>query len=89
MEAVLITGTSPQGLGYEAARAIATKSPSLVILAGRNRSLNEETRTLILRETPDANIRILDIDLGDQKSVRIAATEVNSYAEDLDIIINK
>lgn len=35
---VVVTGASPGGIGYETARAIATKEPALLVLAGRDRS---------------------------------------------------
>jgi NAD(P)-dependent dehydrogenase (short-subunit alcohol dehydrogenase family) len=86
--AVLITGTSPKSLGADASRAIASKGPSLLIIAGRSHHLLEETKAAITHGTPDANIRILNMDLGSQEPVRKAAAEVNSFDENIDILIN-
>jgi hypothetical protein len=36
LTAVVVTGPSPGGIGAETARAIATKAPKLLILAGRD-----------------------------------------------------
>lgn len=85
---VLITGCSPKGLGASAAMAIAPHRPALLILAGRNRILIEETEREILAHTPGVNTRILIFDLASLKSVREAAGEVKKYPENIDVIIN-
>jgi NAD(P)-dependent dehydrogenase (short-subunit alcohol dehydrogenase family) len=85
---VLITGTSPGGLGAETARAIATQNPGLLILAGRSRASIEETEKNIKDQIPTARTRILIIDLASLSSVREAAAEVNAYPETIDVLIN-
>jgi NAD(P)-dependent dehydrogenase (short-subunit alcohol dehydrogenase family) len=85
---VLITGCSPKGLGATAAMAMASHKPALIILAGRTRSLIEETEKSILAQTPDVNIRLLIFDLASLKSVREAAVEVNKYPANIDVLIN-
>jgi len=85
---ILITGCSPNGLGATAAEVIARHNPGLIILAGRTRSLIEETEKTILAKSPDAKTRILIFDLASLKSVREAAAEVNKYEESIDIVIN-
>jgi short-subunit dehydrogenase len=87
--AVLITGPTVKGLGFEAARAIATQKPALLILAGRNIDALNEAEGQIKKETPDANIRKLILDLGSLKQVRKAAQEALSYPEpNIDVVIN-
>jgi NAD(P)-dependent dehydrogenase (short-subunit alcohol dehydrogenase family) len=85
---ILITGCSAGGLGATAAMAIASHNPALLILAGRRRSLIEETEKLILAETPDVQIRLLIFDFASLKSVHEAAEEVNTYREHIDVLIN-
>jgi NAD(P)-dependent dehydrogenase (short-subunit alcohol dehydrogenase family) len=85
---ILITGCSPNGLGATAAMAIASHNPALIILAGRNQSLIEETQKTLLEKVPNLKIRILIFDLGSLKSVRDAAAEVNNYPEKIDVLIN-
>ncbi|KAJ7500898.1 hypothetical protein B0H11DRAFT_1994898 [Mycena galericulata] len=84
---VLITGTSINGIGFEAARAIA-KHASLVIITGYNAERLKLSEEAIKKEFPDANIRPLTLDLGSLASVRKAAAEVNAYAEPLHVLIN-
>ncbi|KAJ7691900.1 hypothetical protein B0H17DRAFT_1330911 [Mycena rosella] len=84
---VLITGTSINGIGFEAARVIA-KYANLVIITGYSAErlkLSEET---IKKEFPSANIRPLVLDLSSLAAVRRAAAEVNAYAEPIHILIN-
>ncbi|KAK6385802.1 hypothetical protein LTS17_001374 [Exophiala oligosperma] len=87
-EVFIITGTSPGGLGAETARAICREHPALVILAGRDVSKIRRTQSLITDETPEVNVRILEIDLGSQRSVRKAAREINETREKIDVLIN-
>ncbi|KAJ6453149.1 NAD-P-binding protein [Mycena sanguinolenta] len=83
---VLITGTSIDGIGFEAARVLA-KYANLVIITGYSaeRRLSEEA---IKKETPGANIRPLVLDLSSLAAVRKAAAEVNAYPEPLHVLIN-
>lgn len=85
---VLITGPNPNSLGAETARAIATQHPALIILAGRNMASIEETEKNMKAQIPDAQTRILMLDLASLSSVRKAADEVNSYPETVDVLIN-
>ena len=86
---VLITGASPGGLGAETARAIARQNPKLVILAGHNLSNLKKTEEIIKSDgSSTAEIRLLQIDLGSQASVRNAAKEVNAYEGPIDVLIN-
>ncbi|KAF7364712.1 Short-chain dehydrogenase/reductase family protein [Mycena venus] len=79
---VLITGTSVNGIGFEAARVLA-KYANLVIITGLR--LSEET---IKKEVPSANIRQLVLDLSSMAAVRKAAEEVNAYSEPLHVLIH-
>ncbi|KAF7294540.1 Short-chain dehydrogenase/reductase family protein [Mycena indigotica] len=88
----LITGTSLNGMGYEAARVIA-KHARLVIITGYNEDRLQLFRLKrsaeeIKKSVPTANIRCLTLDLSSQSSVREAAAQVNSYSEPLHVLIH-
>ncbi|KAJ7084511.1 hypothetical protein B0H15DRAFT_1023691 [Mycena belliarum] len=84
---VLITGTSLNGIGFEAARVIA-KHANLVVITGYNDERLKLSEEAIMREMPSANIRRLTLDLSSFAAVRKAAAEVNAYPEPLHVLIN-
>ncbi|KAF7348084.1 Short-chain dehydrogenase/reductase family protein [Mycena sanguinolenta] len=99
---VLITGTSIDGVGFEAARVLA-KYANLVIITGYNSERRVWVHFLrlfliqgrlklseeaIKREVPSANIRRLVLDLSSLAAVRKAAAEVNAYPEPLHVLIH-
>jgi NAD(P)-dependent dehydrogenase (short-subunit alcohol dehydrogenase family) len=84
----LITGATFGGIGAEAGRILANNGAKLVILAGRSLENLEITAANIKKETPHAELRPLVLDLSSLASVRKAAAEVNSYEENIDVLIN-
>ncbi|KAK7048935.1 short-chain dehydrogenase/reductase family protein [Favolaschia claudopus] len=84
---VLITGTSLNGIGYEAARVIA-KYANLVIITGYNAERLKLSEEALKKEVPGANVRPLTLDLTSFAAVRKAAAEVNAYPEPLHVLIN-
>ncbi|KAJ6537217.1 hypothetical protein DFH09DRAFT_1400900 [Mycena vulgaris] len=84
---VLITGTSLDGIGFEAALVIA-KYASLVIITGYNSERLRLSEEAIKKEVPAANIRRLTLDLSSLAAVRTAAAEVNAYSEPLHVLIH-
>lgn len=84
---VVVTGTSPGGLGFETARAIATQSPKLLVLASRDPKKNDQAREDILKESPKVDIKTVVLDLSSQASVREAAKEIVSLGN-VDVLIN-
>ncbi|KAJ7449235.1 hypothetical protein FB451DRAFT_1531562 [Mycena latifolia] len=84
---VLVTGTSLNGLGFEAARVIA-KYAALVVITGYNAERLKLSEDALKEEIPAANIRPLVLDLSSLASVRAAAAEVNAYAENIDVLIH-
>ncbi|KAJ6453155.1 NAD-P-binding protein [Mycena sanguinolenta] len=84
---VLITGTSIDGIGFEAARVLA-KYANLVIITGYSAERLKLSEEAIKKETPGANIRPLVLDLSSLAAVRKAAAEVNAYPEPLHVLIN-
>ncbi|RAK99431.1 NAD(P)-binding protein [Aspergillus ibericus CBS 121593] len=85
---VLMTGVSPGSIGAHAALHLSRHRPALLVLAGRTLSALQATEHAIKSETPDANTRLLILDLSSQESVRKAAAEVSEYPEGIDRIIN-
>ncbi|GMK59908.1 hypothetical protein CspeluHIS016_0901250 [Cutaneotrichosporon spelunceum] len=85
---VVVTGPSPGGIGYETARAIATKSPKLLILAGRDMNKLEAAKADILKDTPSANLALVTLDLNSLASVRSGAKAIAEAAPKLDVLIN-
>jgi hypothetical protein len=85
---ILITGSSPKSLAETAALAIAAHKPALLILHGRSKTAIEEAQANIVRQYPSVNTRALIFDLASIESVRKGAAEVNSYPEQIDVVIN-
>ncbi|ANB14388.1 Env9p [Sugiyamaella lignohabitans] len=85
---VLVTGATWGGIGADNARVIAASGAKLVIITGRSQAKLDETIENIQKQTPNAIVRGLILDLSSFKSVRKAAEEVNAYAEDIDVLIN-
>ncbi|KAJ7183428.1 NAD-P-binding protein [Mycena filopes] len=84
---VLITGTSINGIGFEAACVLA-KYANLVIITGYNSERLKLSEEAIKKETPSANVRPLILDLTSLAAVRKAAAEVNAYTEPLHVLIH-
>ncbi|KAL1409011.1 hypothetical protein Q8F55_005835 [Vanrija albida] len=84
---VVVTGTSPGGIGYEAARAIATQGPRLLVLASRDQAKLDTARADILKETPSASISTVVLDLDSQAATRRAAADIAALG-DPDVLIN-
>jgi NAD(P)-dependent dehydrogenase (short-subunit alcohol dehydrogenase family) len=62
--------------------------PALIVLAGRAISKCEETANSLKLQSPGVKLRMLEIDLASQASVRKAAAQVNAYDESINILIN-
>ncbi|KAJ7473212.1 hypothetical protein FB451DRAFT_1133760 [Mycena latifolia] len=84
---VLVTGTSINGIGFEAARVMA-KYANLVIITGYNAERLKLSEDAIKKDVPSANIRRLSLDLSSLAGVRKAAAEVNAYPEPLHVLIH-
>ena len=87
---ILVTGVSPGSLGATLVTALASASPRLLILAGRNPTLTLQTTTDLFNLHPTVPTRILDLNLSSFQSVRTAATTVLSWNDVpvIDILIN-
>ncbi|KAJ7691193.1 hypothetical protein B0H17DRAFT_1201293 [Mycena rosella] len=84
---VLVTGTSINGIGFEAARVIA-KHAQLVVITGYNLDRLRLSEEAIKKDVPTANIRPLVLDLSSLAAVRKAAAEINGYPEALHVVVH-
>ncbi|MBN2440439.1 MAG: SDR family oxidoreductase [Spirochaetales bacterium] len=85
-KAAVVTGAN-SGIGYEMALALASKKAK-VILACRNREKGEGALEQIKQKYPDAEIRLLPLDLSDLSLVRGFVKEFRQHYDRLDILIN-
>lgn len=82
----IVTGANI-GLGYETALSLAQKDTK-VIMACRNLEKAEKAKADILKEAPNADLAIIQLDLSKLSSVReFAATFLSQYNQ-LDLLIN-
>lgn len=79
----VITGAN-SGIGFKAARHLAAKGAT-VIMACRNL---EKARAARARLPAEANVRIVELDLGSQASVKKAAEEILAEYPRLDLLLN-
>ena len=82
---VLITGANT-GLGHETARVLAAKN-ARVLLACRSTDKGRSARDRILALHPNADIEVVQLDLGSLESIREAADQIRAEPR-LDLIIN-
>lgn len=87
---ILITGVTLKTIGSGFALAVARAQPSLLILAGRSSTKNQETAKAVTDEFPDVKVRTLELDLISLAAVRTAANEVNGWADvpQIDVLVN-
>jgi NAD(P)-dependent dehydrogenase (short-subunit alcohol dehydrogenase family) len=82
---VLVTGAN-SGIGYEAARVLAERN-ARVLLACRSADKGQSARERILAVRPEADVELVQLDLGSLESIRTAADRIRSEPR-LDLIIN-
>ncbi|EPE36451.1 NAD(P)-binding Rossmann-fold containing protein [Glarea lozoyensis ATCC 20868] len=82
---ILVTGANI-GLGYEAARHLASHSPSRLILAVRNITTGEATKEAISKASPDCNIEVWPLDYDSYDSI-IAFSKRAATLERLDYVL--
>ncbi|KAJ7446552.1 hypothetical protein FB451DRAFT_1055102 [Mycena latifolia] len=87
---VLITGTSLNGIGFEAARTIAKHAHLLVITCPNSeRSPSESPHCFFaIAKHAMSNIRPVVLDLSSLATTRAAAAEINAHPEPLHVLIN-
>lgn len=86
----LITGPSEEGIGAEIALSIASSSnPSMIILAGRQKTKVLSVMFLIRRMNPNINVVWIPLNLLDNESIRTAAENIKKLKpEKIHVVIN-
>ena len=82
----IITGAN-NGLGYESARILAEKGAT-VIMAVRTVTKGKAAAEDVRRAVPQADVRVMELDLADLASVRAFADAFNADYARLDILMN-
>jgi NAD(P)-dependent dehydrogenase (short-subunit alcohol dehydrogenase family) len=83
--AVITGGNS--GIGFEAARVLAGRGARL-ILGCRDQGKAHDAVTRIRAAAPGADVRVVPLDLASLESVRVAAGQIRSACEGIDLLIN-
>jgi len=83
--AVITGGNS--GIGFEAARVLAGRGARL-ILGCRDQGKAHDAVTRIRAAGPGADVRVVPLDLASLESVRVAAGQIRSACEGIDLLIN-
>jgi NAD(P)-dependent dehydrogenase (short-subunit alcohol dehydrogenase family) len=84
----VITGVAPNGIGESTALAIASQDPSTLILASRTQKRMEAVAEKIKSKYPNANVKLVVLDLASQDWVRKAAAEIAVIVPKVDVLIN-
>lgn len=82
----VVTGANG-GLGLQTATVLAAKGAH-VVLAARDEPKTAQAIAAITRETPDARLTAVRLDLGSLESVRAAAEAILGQVSRLDILVN-
>ncbi|PYH91364.1 putative short-chain dehydrogenase [Aspergillus ellipticus CBS 707.79] len=86
----IVTGVNPNGIGFATAEALASQSPTHLILTGRTPSKLTTSISLLRAKYPSVTYHALPMDLSDQSSVRTAANTIltNPSIPEINIVIN-
>jgi NAD(P)-dependent dehydrogenase (short-subunit alcohol dehydrogenase family) len=82
----VITGANT-GLGYETAAALAARGAH-VVLAVRNLDKGKDAATRIAATSPNADVKLQELDLTSQESIHAAADQLRSDYYRIDLLIN-
>jgi WW domain-containing oxidoreductase len=81
---ILAGGTA--GIGLETARVLA-KRGARVVLAIRNIKVGEQVKADFLKETPDARVEVMKLDLSNLNSVRTFVADYKEAKLPLNILV--
>jgi NAD(P)-dependent dehydrogenase (short-subunit alcohol dehydrogenase family) len=82
----LVTGANA-GIGLETVRGLA-RMGATVVMACRSVEKGEKAREDVIRSTGNANVHLLQLDLGSQSDVRRFAAEFRAHYPKLDVLVN-
>ena len=83
---IVITGAN-SGLGFENSKQFAKKGAT-VVMACRNLKKGEIAKNKILKDVPDAKLKLMELNLGDLESIKQFAEEFKKEFEKLDVLLN-
>lgn len=83
---MIVTGGN-SGLGFESVKAFAMKNAE-VILACRSVENGKKAKEEILSYHPEANIKVMELDLADLASVESFATAIKRVYSKIDVLLN-
>jgi len=83
---VIVTGAT-SGFGKETARVLAAKGAHVYVCA-RTQAKGDAVVAEIKKETPAAQLAVIEIDLESLESVRKAAAEFKKLKKPIDVLIN-
>jgi len=83
---IIVTGSNT-GIGKEAARVL-VKAGAHVIIAARDTKKSQHAKEEMLKETPKATIDVIDLDLGDSKSIDHFVDDFAKLKLPLHILVN-
>jgi NAD(P)-dependent dehydrogenase (short-subunit alcohol dehydrogenase family) len=82
----LVTGAN-SGLGYEVSHALALRGAT-VLMACRNLKKGEEAAAKIRDENPKGEVRLMELDLADLRSVKQFSQKFHFEYDHLDLLVN-
>jgi NAD(P)-dependent dehydrogenase (short-subunit alcohol dehydrogenase family) len=82
----IVTGSNT-GLGYDTARVLAARGAHVVI-AVRDTGKGEKAAATIRATVPDADLKVVALDLGSLQATRAAAEELKTAYPRIDLLIN-
>jgi NAD(P)-dependent dehydrogenase (short-subunit alcohol dehydrogenase family) len=82
----IVTGSNT-GLGYETARVLADRG-ARVVIAVRDTAKGDQAAAKIRAAVPDADLKVVALDLGSLESVRAAAAQLKTDHPRIDLLIN-
>lgn len=85
-ELTLVSAGASSGIGAETARVLALRGVH-VVMAVRNTASGASVKDAILKETPNAKVDVMELDLTSKESVRKFAAEFNSLNLPLNILV--
>ncbi len=85
-QTAVVTGANG-GLGLQTAKVFAAKGAH-VVMAVRNQEKAAQAVAEIRAQTPDADLELVELDLGSQESVKTAAQKILANHDRIDILVN-
>lgn len=82
----VVTGANG-GLGLETAKVLASKG-SHVVMAARDQAKADGARETILARHAGSSLEIVELDLGNQQSVKDAAADIAGRHPEIDVLVN-